>query len=82
MVKKTGARYVIFTPNHDGINFPAPLREWEALHPGGTTKRDLIMDMANALNLQGIKLIMYVHVQTASDPNYTGFQSHTTNLTE
>jgi len=82
MVKKTGASYVIFTPNHGNINFPAPIKEWEAMHPGGTTKRDLVMEMADALNAQGIKFIMYMHTQTASDPNYTSFKSHTTKMTE
>jgi hypothetical protein len=70
MIKKTGANYIIFTANHGGINFPAPLKEWEAIHPGGTTKRDLIADMAGALNGLGIKLIVYLHAQIMADPKF------------
>lgn len=68
MVQRAGAHYVIFTANHGGTNFPAPLKEWEAVHPGGTTKRDLIADMADALNARGIKLMIYLHVQILADP--------------
>jgi Alpha-L-fucosidase len=83
MVKKTGAGYVIFTANHGGTNFPAPLKEWEAVHPGGTTKRDLIAEMANALNAEGIKLIIYLHAQIIADPNIDPhFESHYSNMHE
>lgn len=79
MVKKTGSNYIIFTANHGGTNFPAPLKEWEADHPGGTTKRDLIAEMADALNARGIKLIIYLHAQIIADPN---FESHFSKMPE
>jgi Alpha-L-fucosidase len=59
MVKKTGADYVIFTANHASPHFPAPLTEWEKIHPGWTTERDLISEMADALQKNNIKLILY-----------------------
>jgi hypothetical protein len=59
MVKETGADYVIFTTNHANPHFPAPLTEWEKIHPGWTTERDLIGEMADALQKNNIKLILY-----------------------
>ena len=70
MVNRTGARYVIFTANHVDPEFPAPLKDWEAVHPGWTTKRDLIGEIADALNVRRIKLILYIHVQSAADPTW------------
>jgi hypothetical protein len=70
MVQKTGASYIIFTANHVNPHFPAPLKEWEAVHPGWTTKRDLIGEIADALNARGIKLILYIHVQSMADPTW------------
>lgn len=71
MVKKTGASYVIFTANHVHPHFPAPLKEWGTVHPGWTTERDLIGEIADALNARGIKLILYIHVQSMADPTWT-----------
>lgn len=77
MVKKTGAAYVIFTPNHGGTNFCAPLKEWEEAHPGDATSRDLIAEMADALSARGIKLVIYLHVQLMADPAFDPtFKTH------
>jgi len=59
MVKETGAAYVIFTANHADPHFPAPLQSWEKIHPGWTTPRDLVAELADKLNAQDIKLILY-----------------------
>jgi len=59
MVEATGAGYIIFTIGHAEAYCPAPLKSWEKYHPGHTTKRDLINEMAIALNAKGIKLICY-----------------------
>lgn len=59
MVEDTGAGYVIFTIGHAEPYCPAPLKSWEKYHPEHTTKRDLIAEMANALNAKNIKLICY-----------------------
>jgi len=60
MVEDTGAGYVIFTMMHSHPHCPAPIKSWEKYHPGWTTERDLIMEMADALNKKGIKLILYM----------------------
>lgn len=59
MVAATGAGYVLFTVGHAQPFCPAPLSSWEKYHPRKTTKRDLIAEMAQALNAKGIKLMCY-----------------------
>jgi len=59
MVEQIGASYIIFTANHADPHFPAPLTNWEKTHPGWTTKRDLIMELADGLNERDIKLFLY-----------------------
>ena len=60
MVEEMGVGYVIFTLNHGNTKWPATIESWEKLHPGWTTKRDLIGDIADALDKRGIKLIVYI----------------------
>jgi hypothetical protein len=59
MVAETGAGWVIFTANHAEPHCPAPIRAWEKLFPGQTTERDLIGEMADALNKRHIRLMLY-----------------------
>ena len=61
MVEETGAGYVLFTVGHAESYCPAPLKSWERIHPGHTTRRDLIAEMANALNEKGIRLMCYIN---------------------
>lgn len=61
MAEETGAGYVFLTIGHAEQYCPAPIKSWEKLHPGKTTQRDLITEMANALNARGIKLLCYMH---------------------
>jgi sugar phosphate isomerase/epimerase len=61
MVEETGAGYVIFTIGHAQSYCPAPLQAWEKYHPGKTTRRDLIAELADALNAKGIKLMCYLN---------------------
>jgi hypothetical protein len=61
MVEETGAGYVIFTIGHAEQYCPAPIKSWEKCFPGKTTQRDLIEEMANALNAKGIRLICYMN---------------------
>lgn len=65
MVVEMGVGYVLFTPAHAVRTFPAPLKAWEKYHPGMTTTRDLIMEMADALNARGVKLMLYFPPQFA-----------------
>jgi hypothetical protein len=61
MVEETGAGYVILTIGHAESYCPAPIKSWETVHPGHTTQRDLIEEIADALNSKGIKLICYIN---------------------
>lgn len=64
LLEEIGAGYVLFTVNHADPHCPAPLRSWEEIHPGWTTRRDLIGDLADALNRRGIKLLLYINSPT------------------
>ncbi len=59
MVENTGARYVIFTVNHAQPHCPAPIKSWESIYPGSTTKRDLLGEIAEALATRNVKLMFY-----------------------
>lgn len=61
LIGETGAGYVLFTVNHAHPHCPAPIKSWEAVHPGWTTRRDLIGDMGEALQKKGIKLLLYIN---------------------
>ena len=60
MVNQTGAGYVLFTLNHSHSHCPAPIASWEKVYPGWTTQRDLVADLADALDKRGIKLMLYI----------------------
>ncbi|MBI1916673.1 MAG: alpha-L-fucosidase [Planctomycetes bacterium] len=60
MVEGTGAGYVVFTVNHGDPHCPAPIKAWERIHPGWTTKRDLIGEMADEFGKRGIWLMLYL----------------------
>jgi hypothetical protein len=59
MVEETGAGYVIFTVNHANPHCPAPVASWEHAHPGRTTQRDLIGEIADELGKRNIRLMLY-----------------------
>ena len=61
MVEETGAGYVLFTIGHAESYCPAPIKSWERIHPGHSTKRDLIEEIANALNKKGVRLLCYLN---------------------
>ena len=69
MVEETGAGYVLFTLNHAHPHCPAPIKSWEELHPGWTTQRDLVAEMADALGKRDIKFMLYIasHLVGKSD---------------
>ena len=60
MVEETGAGYVIFTIGHAEPYCPAPIASWDKYHPGKTTQRDLIGEIADALKIKNIRLICYL----------------------
>ena len=64
MVEDTGARYAFVTANHGDPYFPGPLEFWESVHPGWTAPRDLIADMAEALEKRDLRLCLYLNCPT------------------
>ncbi len=72
LVEETGAGYLIFTTNHGHPTCPAPIQSWEKYHPGWTTRRDLISDLADALNARGIKLLLYMNCPGLGDLDQLG----------
>jgi hypothetical protein len=61
VVDEMGAAYVVFTLNHAHPHCPAPIKSWETIHRGWTTKRDLIGEIADALEKQSIRLLLYIN---------------------
>jgi len=61
LIEKTGAGYILFTVGHAESYCPAPIKSWDEIHPGMTTKRDLLMELADKLNKRGIKLLIYMN---------------------
>jgi hypothetical protein len=72
LLEEMGAGYVIFTLNHAHPHCPAPIQAWEAVHPGWTTRRDLIGDIAGALEKRGIRLILYINSPVLTNFGKTG----------
>jgi hypothetical protein len=71
MVAGTGAGFIVFATSWSTYYFPAPIESWEKLVPGHTTKRDLIAELADALNRRGIKLMIYYHAGRAEKDFWT-----------
>jgi alpha-L-fucosidase len=67
--EEVGAGYVIFTVNHQYPHCPAPIAAWEAIHPGWTTQRDLIGEIADELNGRDIQLVLYVASHLVGNPD-------------
>jgi len=61
MVRETGAGYIIFSTAWASHCFPAPIKAIDDILPGRTSKRDLIMEIADGLGKYGIKLMLYYH---------------------
>jgi hypothetical protein len=72
LLEEMGAGYVVFTLNHAHPHCPAPIHAWEAVHPGWTTRRDLIGDIAGALEKRGIRLILYINSPVLTNFGKTG----------
>ncbi|MCU1269184.1 MAG: hypothetical protein JWN74_478 [Acidobacteriaceae bacterium] len=72
LIEDMGAGYVIFTLNHAHPHCAAPIQSWEAVHPGWTTRRDLIGDIAGALEKRGIRLILYINSPVLTNFGKTG----------
>ncbi len=82
MVEETGAGYVVLTIGHAESYCPAPLKAWEKYHPGKTTQRDLIAEMADALNAKGIKLMCYLNAASLGKYPKAGEEEFSRIMTE
>ncbi len=60
-VASTKAGYVVWSATWATYYFPAPIKAIDRILPGRTCKRDLIGELADALQEHGIKLIVYYH---------------------
>lgn len=72
MVAGTGAGFVVFATSWSTYYFPGPIEAIEHLMPGHTTKRDLIRELADALNARGIKLMIYYHAGRPGENWWSG----------
>jgi hypothetical protein len=60
-VQETGAGHVLLTLNHAIAHCPAPIASWEKYHPGLTTSRDLLGELADALAKVRIRFLLYIN---------------------
>jgi len=58
-VEQTGAKWVVFTLAHGKVDWPGPSRTLDRLLPGRTCKRDLLAELADALEKRGIRFSLY-----------------------
>jgi hypothetical protein len=66
-VQSMGVEYVFFTAWHFAMYSLGPNAALEKWLPGHTSKRDLIGEVADALNQRGIKLVIYAHPNDGHD---------------
>jgi len=69
-IQRAGAGFVVFTTAHAYQYFPAPIAALDKILPGRTTQRDLVRDLADELNRRDIKLMLYYHLGSGSDPEW------------
>lgn len=69
-MKNTGAGFVVLTTSHAFQSIPAPIAALDKIMPGRTTKRDLIGELADALNKEGIRLMLYYHLGAMNDSQW------------
>jgi Alpha-L-fucosidase len=67
MAKTMGAQYVVFTSMHWRMTVLFPSHVWGSLFPDHVTERDVIGDLAQALNREHIRLVLYVHPDDRHD---------------
>jgi hypothetical protein len=69
-VGQTGARFVVFATSHAYMYFPAPLPALDRVLLGRTAERDLVDELAAALDQHGIRLMLYYHLGSNADPTW------------
>lgn len=63
----TGAGFAVLTASHAFQDFPGPSRSLDAVLPGRTSERDLVADLAAALERRGMRLMLYHHPGSGAD---------------
>jgi hypothetical protein len=71
----TKAGYVVWSATWRSYLFPAPIKAIDAVVPGRTSERDLIGELADALDKRDIKLIMYYHIGHETHPQFSDWWS-------
>lgn len=67
MAKAMGAQYVIFTSMHWRMTPLFPSKVWGSIFPERVPRRDLVGDLARALNREHIRLVLYIHPDDRHD---------------
>lgn len=77
-IKSSGAKFLFITTSHSQMCLPFPLKELDDIVPNHTAKRDLIMEIANRLEKENIRLMLYFNGDGSEDPEWqsaTGFKT-------
>ncbi len=61
MIEQTGASWIVFTTTHGKYYYPGPLAAMDRVLPGRTCSRDLVGELADALEKRGVRLLLYFH---------------------
>jgi hypothetical protein len=69
-IHQGGAGFVVLVTAHALQYLPAPIQALDRILPGRTTRRDLIADLVAALQKRGIRLMLYYHLGSGSDPEW------------
>ncbi len=69
-MQEGGAGFVVLVTAHAMQYLPAPIQALERILPGRTAPRDLIAELASALEKRGIRLMLYYHLGASSDPDW------------
>lgn len=62
-----GAKFVFITASHTHMMLPFPLKEMDDIVPNHTAKRDLISELSDKLEKNGIKLMLYFNGDGSCD---------------
>ena len=69
-IKQGGAGFLVLVTAHALQYLPAPIKALDHILPGRTTQRDLVADLAAALQKRGIRLFVYYHLGSIDDPDF------------
>jgi len=82
LVQATGATYVVWSISWYEYKFIAPIRSLDSIigASGYTTTRDLLGEIATALQNNGIRLFLYYHTGLGQEPAWVAKQNWPTNF--